>query len=137
MSIVHSDGLGQFQQVNAILRASRVAAKWLQEHSSEFRHFYWPPKSSDMNIIEDIWDALLHEKEKRSPPPSTHMDLLAALQDSWCEVPPGYLQTLVESMPHRFASFLRAHGGPDTILRRCTRFSGSTVYIYIYIRIIV
>ncbi|GBN03619.1 hypothetical protein AVEN_206130-1 [Araneus ventricosus] len=60
-----------------------------------------------MNIIEDIWDALLHVVEKRSPPPRTPMDLLTALQDSWCEFPPGYLQTLVESMPHRFASLLR------------------------------
>ncbi|GBL80062.1 hypothetical protein AVEN_29075-1 [Araneus ventricosus] len=97
---------------NAKPYASRVATKWLQEHSADFRHFHWPPKSPDMNIIEDIWDALLHGVEKRSPPPRTSMDLLTALQDSWCEFPPGYLQTLVESMPHRFASLLRAHGGP-------------------------
>ncbi|GBN92609.1 hypothetical protein AVEN_36592-1 [Araneus ventricosus] len=80
MSIVHSDGLGQFQQDNETLRASRVATKWLQEHSSVFRHFHLPPKSPDMNIIEDIWDALLHAVEKRSPPPRTPMDLLTVLQ---------------------------------------------------------
>ncbi|GBO21232.1 hypothetical protein AVEN_269371-1 [Araneus ventricosus] len=45
MSIVHSDGLGQFQQDNTTPHASRVATKWLQEHSSNFRHFHWPPKS--------------------------------------------------------------------------------------------
>ncbi|GBO03297.1 hypothetical protein AVEN_39677-1 [Araneus ventricosus] len=56
-----------------------------------FRHFHRPPKSPDVNIIEDIWDALLHVVEKRSPPPRTSMDLLTALQDSWCEFPPGYL----------------------------------------------
>ncbi|GBL81210.1 hypothetical protein AVEN_143546-1 [Araneus ventricosus] len=71
-----------------------------------------------MNIIENILDVLLHAVEKRSPPPRTPMDLLTALQDSWCEFPPGYLQTPVESMPRRFASLLRARGGPDTILRR-------------------
>ncbi|GBO06920.1 hypothetical protein AVEN_148842-1 [Araneus ventricosus] len=68
--------------------------------------------STEMNIIEDIREALLHVVEKRSPPPRTPMDLLTALQDSWCEFPPGYLQTPVESMPHRFASLLRARGGP-------------------------
>ncbi|GBM10389.1 hypothetical protein AVEN_169675-1 [Araneus ventricosus] len=68
-----------------------------------------------MNIIEDIWDALLHVVEKRSPPPRTSMDLLTALQDSWCEFPPGYLQTLVESTPQRFASLLRAHGAQHDI----------------------
>ncbi|GBM59773.1 hypothetical protein AVEN_6650-1 [Araneus ventricosus] len=33
MSTVHSDGLGQFQQDNG-------GTKWLQEHSSDFRHFH-------------------------------------------------------------------------------------------------
>ncbi|GBL88512.1 hypothetical protein AVEN_159098-1 [Araneus ventricosus] len=112
MSNVHSDGLGQFQQDNATPRASRVATKWLQERSSDFRHFHWPPKSPEMNIIEDIRDALLHAVEKRSPPPRTPMDLLTALQDSWCEKPPGCLQTLVETMLRYVATLLRARGGP-------------------------
>ncbi|GBM79294.1 hypothetical protein AVEN_92051-1 [Araneus ventricosus] len=69
-------------------------------------------KFAQMNIIEDIRDALLHAVEKRSPPPRTPIDLLTALQDSWCEFPPGYLQTPVESMPRRFAPLLRAREGP-------------------------
>ncbi|GBN85786.1 hypothetical protein AVEN_167945-1 [Araneus ventricosus] len=112
MSIVHSNGLGQFLQDNTTPHASRVATKWLQEHSSDFRHFHWPPKSPEMNIIEDIGDALLHAVENRSPQPRTPMELLTALQDSWCQFPPGYLQTPVESISRRFASLLRARGGP-------------------------
>ncbi|GBN09992.1 hypothetical protein AVEN_269280-1 [Araneus ventricosus] len=79
MSIGHSDVLGQFQQDDATPHASRVATKWLQEHSSDFRHFHCPPKSTELNII--IQDALLHAVEKRSPPPRNPMDLLTALQD--------------------------------------------------------
>ncbi|GBL60908.1 hypothetical protein AVEN_83530-1 [Araneus ventricosus] len=111
MSIVHSDRLGQFHD-NATPHASRVATKWLQEHSSDFRHFHWPPKSPEMNIIEDIRDALLHAVEKISLPPRTPMDLLTTLLDSWCEKPPGCLQTLVETMPRRGGGLLRARGGP-------------------------
>ncbi|GBM96961.1 hypothetical protein AVEN_69329-1 [Araneus ventricosus] len=66
MSIVHFDGLGQFQQNNATPHASRVATKWLQKHSSDFRHIHLPPKSPEMNIIEDIRDALLRAVEDRS-----------------------------------------------------------------------
>ncbi|GBO24660.1 hypothetical protein AVEN_15724-1 [Araneus ventricosus] len=106
MFIVHSDGLEQFQQDNATPHASRVATKWLQEYSSDSRHFHLPPKPPEMNIIEDIRDTLLHAVENRSPPPRTPMDLWTALQDSWCELPPRYLQTLVESMPHRVAALL-------------------------------
>ncbi|GBN93364.1 hypothetical protein AVEN_515-1 [Araneus ventricosus] len=51
MSIVHCNGLGQFQQDNATFHASRVSTKWLQEHSSDFRHFHWSPKFPDMDII--------------------------------------------------------------------------------------
>ncbi|GBL73881.1 Synapsin [Araneus ventricosus] len=43
---------------------------------------------------------------KRSPPPGTPMDLRTALQDSWCEKPPGFLQTLVDTMPRRVATLL-------------------------------
>ncbi|GBM92888.1 hypothetical protein AVEN_205218-1 [Araneus ventricosus] len=111
LSIVNSDGLGQFQQDNATPHASRVATKWFQEHSSDFRHFHWPPKCPEMNTIEDIRDALLHAVENRSPPPRTPMDLWTVLKDEWCELPPRYLQTLVESMPHRVAALLRVRGG--------------------------
>ncbi|GBM46287.1 hypothetical protein AVEN_139844-1 [Araneus ventricosus] len=66
----------------------------------------------EMNIIEPTWDALQRAVEKRSPPLRTPMDLWTALQDSWCELPPGYLQTLVEIMPRRIAALMRASEDP-------------------------
>ncbi|GFS66097.1 transposable element tcb2 transposase [Trichonephila clavipes] len=81
MSIVHFDGLGGFKEDNVTSHTSRNATEWLQEHSSEFRHFHWPPKSLDMNIIESIWDALQRAFQKRSPPPLIPTDLWTALQD--------------------------------------------------------
>ncbi|GFT25321.1 transposable element Tcb2 transposase [Trichonephila clavipes] len=39
MSIVHFHVLGKFQQDNATPHTSRIPTEWLQEHSSEFRHF--------------------------------------------------------------------------------------------------
>ncbi|GBM93836.1 hypothetical protein AVEN_193924-1 [Araneus ventricosus] len=69
-------------------------------------------KSPEMNIIEDIRDALLHSVENRSPPLRSPMDLWTVLKDEWCELPPRYLQTLVESMPHRVAALLCVRGCP-------------------------
>ncbi|GBN48796.1 hypothetical protein AVEN_225722-1 [Araneus ventricosus] len=112
MSIVHFDEFRQFQQDSVTPHTSKVATKWLQEHSSDFRHFHCKPKSSDMNIIEPIWVALQCTVQKRAPPPGTPMDLRTALQDSWCEKPPGYLKTLVDTMPRRVASLLCARVGP-------------------------
>ena len=56
MSIVHSDGFGQFQQGNATSHTSRIAREWLQ----------WPSNSPHMNIIEHIWDALQCAVQKKS-----------------------------------------------------------------------
>ncbi|GFV17084.1 transposable element tcb2 transposase [Trichonephila clavipes] len=84
MPIAHSEG--EFQQDNVTPQTSRIASEWLQEHSSEFRHFHWPPKSPDMNIIECIRDALQRALQKKSSPPLTPTDLCPAL-------PPALLQT--------------------------------------------
>ncbi|GFR00262.1 transposable element tcb2 transposase [Trichonephila clavata] len=87
-----------------------IATDWLQEHSSELRNFRWPPKPPDRNIIEYIWDILQRAVQKRSSPPFTPIDLWTPLQDSWCQLPPALLQTLIESMPRRVAALLRARG---------------------------
>ncbi|GFV37750.1 transposable element Tcb2 transposase [Trichonephila clavipes] len=76
MSIVHIDGLGDFQQDNATPHRSRIVTEWLQE-SSEFRHFRWPLKFPDMNIIEYIWDGMQYAV-KRSSSPLTTTDLWTA-----------------------------------------------------------
>ncbi|GBO43191.1 hypothetical protein AVEN_28676-1 [Araneus ventricosus] len=68
--------------------------------------------SQDMNIIEPIWVALQCAVQKRSPPPGSLLDLRTALQDSWCGKPPGYFQTLVDTMPSRVAALLCARVGP-------------------------
>ena len=112
MSIVHSNGLGPFQQDNAINQTSRITTEWLQEHSSEFKHLRQPPNSPDMNIIEHIWDVLQLAVRQRSPLPRILTDLWRALQDAWSQFPPALLQTLAESIPCRVAALLRARGGP-------------------------
>ncbi|GFW86851.1 transposable element tcb2 transposase [Trichonephila clavipes] len=110
MSIVHSDGLGEFQQNNVTPHTSRSDTECLQEHSSKFRHCRWTPKSPDKSIIEYIWDTLQRAVQKRSTPPLTPTDLWTTLQISWCQLPPALLQTLIESMPRRVAPLLRARG---------------------------
>ncbi|GFY27658.1 transposable element tcb2 transposase [Trichonephila clavipes] len=105
-------GHGISEQVSATPHTSRIDTEGLQEHSSEFRHFHWSPKSPDMNIIEYIWDALQHAVQKRSQPHPTPTDLWSALQDSWCQLPPAFLQTFFESMPRGVVALLRARGGP-------------------------
>lgn len=63
-----------------------------------------------MNITEHMWDALQNVVQRRYPS-HTPMDMWTALQDT-LHVIPGYLKTLVESMPYHSAELLQAHGSP-------------------------
>lgn len=95
MFIGHSDGLDQFQQENATPHMSRVATEWFQEHSSDFKHFHWPPKSPDVNINEHIWEALQRAVRKRSPPPRVLW--ICALQDL---CPAGFMVCIASRIIH-------------------------------------
>ncbi|GFY22297.1 transposable element Tcb2 transposase [Trichonephila clavipes] len=102
----------RIHQDNVAHHTSGIATEWLQEYSSEFRQFHWPPKSPDMNIIGHIWNVLQSAVQKRSPPFLCPTDLWRALQDLWCQLPPKLFQTLIESMLHRVAARLCARGCP-------------------------
>ncbi|GFQ78373.1 transposable element Tcb2 transposase [Trichonephila clavata] len=127
MFIVHFDGLGEFQQDYATPHVSRIATEDIQKYSSEFRHFLWPPKSPDMNIIEYIWDALQRAIPKRSPPPLTPTDLWIALKEF-----------MVSSTSSTTSDINRIHATPCCGLlgklhdnRQVYQFFGSSVYIVI------
>ncbi|GBO41023.1 hypothetical protein AVEN_265600-1 [Araneus ventricosus] len=128
MSIVHSEGLGEFQQDYATPHTSRIATEWLQEHSFDFRHFRWKPKSPDMNIIEHIWDALQRAVEKRSPHTPSY-------SYGFMDSPAGFMVPITSSTT---SDISRVHAtsccgtsaysrGSYTILGKCISLFGSSV----------
>ncbi|GFT25664.1 HTH_Tnp_Tc3_2 domain-containing protein [Trichonephila clavipes] len=60
----------------------------------------------DMGPLIRLDTIMAGEKYKRSPPPPTPTELWTTLQNSWCQLPPALLQTLIESMPPRVAAHL-------------------------------
>ncbi|GFT49119.1 transposable element Tcb2 transposase [Trichonephila clavipes] len=66
-------------RLDTTLTVDRIATEWLQEHSSEFRHFHWLPNSPDMNIIEHFKDVLQRAVQKKFPLPLSPTDLWTAL----------------------------------------------------------
>lgn len=54
-----------------------------------------------MSVIEDIWEGLQCDIQMRYQLRLNPMDLGTALQDLWCGLPVGYLQTLAEFMLRR------------------------------------
>ncbi|GFV01826.1 transposable element Tcb2 transposase [Trichonephila clavipes] len=49
---------GVFHQNNCTSHKFQLATGWLDEHSSDFSVINWPPRRSDLNPIENLWDVL-------------------------------------------------------------------------------
>ncbi|GFU36868.1 hypothetical protein TNCV_3580761 [Trichonephila clavipes] len=52
--------------------------------------------AKNKGLFSTIKDSLQGAVQKRSPPPLTPTNLWTALQDSWCQLPPELLQTLID-----------------------------------------
>ncbi|GFX78664.1 transposable element Tcb2 transposase [Trichonephila clavipes] len=58
MLFCYPHGNGVFQQDNYTSNKSRLATGWLDEYSSDFSVINWPPRISDLNPTERIWNVL-------------------------------------------------------------------------------
>ncbi|GFW39838.1 transposable element Tcb1 transposase [Trichonephila clavipes] len=61
----------------------------------------WPACSSDMNPIEQVWDALGRRVAGCQPPPKTLQELERALLEEWDRIPQLVINSLIDSMPQR------------------------------------
>lgn len=60
-------------------------------------HFYSLFKSLERNIIEQIWDAIQYAIWYRFLPLRIPVNFWTSQQDSWWELSPGYLQTILNN----------------------------------------
>ncbi|GBO42429.1 hypothetical protein AVEN_69110-1 [Araneus ventricosus] len=71
-------GNGIFQQDNAPCHKPRIVLEWFEEHTDEFHLMSWPPKSSDINPMENIWNVmkrqLIYHRESLSTTMSEYLD---------------------------------------------------------------
>ncbi|GFT64142.1 transposable element Tcb2 transposase [Trichonephila clavipes] len=86
-----------------------VAAEQLLE-SEDIERMDWPARSTDLNLIEHVWEFLGRRLSARTLPPVTIRELRLALQDKWAAMPQQLIDTLILSMGRRFETCLAVRG---------------------------
>lgn len=74
--------------------------------------FYFPPKSNDLNIIENVWAELqkILNRKLRNRTISTKDQLLHLIEESWKEIPSDYIRKCIMSMPKRLEEVIKMKG---------------------------
>ncbi|GFV33815.1 retrovirus-related Pol polyprotein from transposon TNT 1-94 [Trichonephila clavipes] len=71
----------------------------------------WPARSTDLNPIENVWDALGRQVAGRNYPPTNKKTLIRALTEEWDKLPQQLLDNVVQSMVRRVECGITLHGG--------------------------
>lgn len=72
----------------------------------------FPPKSGDLNPIENVWGELqkILNRKLRNKCISTQSELLELIRASWKEIPAGFIQKCLLSMPQRLRDVIKMKG---------------------------
>ena len=69
----------------------------------------WPPKSPDLNPIENLWDAV--EAKVREESATSRNELWGKILVAWNSIDNNIIKTLIYSMPRRIEAVIKAKGG--------------------------
>ncbi len=109
MATVYPSSDGYFQQDNAPCHKAQIISDWFLEHDNEFTLLKWPPQSPDLNPIEHLLDVVEREIRIMDVQPRKLRDAILSI---WTKISEECFQHLVESMPRRIKTVLKAKGGP-------------------------
>jgi len=101
-----------FQQDNNPKHTAKITQTFFK--SSRMKVLDWPPQSSDLNPIENLW-SILDKKIDKTGVTNTE-NYFVAIKEAWEELDEKYLQNLVESMPKRLQAVIKAKGSQILIL---------------------
>ncbi|GFW13737.1 hypothetical protein TNCV_2105611 [Trichonephila clavipes] len=68
-------------------------------------------RTTDLNPIENVWDALRRQVAGRNYPPTNTNILIRAPTEDWDKLPQQLLDNVVQSMERRVECCITLHGG--------------------------
>ncbi|KAG2456868.1 TCB2 transposase, partial [Polypterus senegalus] len=94
---------------NARPHVARVCRQFLEDEGIDT--IDWPPRSSDLNPIEHLWDIMFRSIRRRQVAPQTVQELSDALVQIWEDIPQDTIRRLIRSMPRRCQACIQSCGG--------------------------
>ncbi|GFU92880.1 transposable element Tcb1 transposase [Trichonephila clavipes] len=79
--------------------------------SEGIQRLVWPARSPDLNLIENLWDALGRQVAGRNHPPTNKNTLIRALTEEWDKLPQQLLDNVVQCMVRRVECCITLHVG--------------------------
>ncbi len=97
---------------HAACHKAQIILDWFLEHDNEFTLLKGPPQSPDLNPIEHLWDVVEREIHIMDVQPTNLKQLRDAVMSIWTKISEECFQHLLEPMPQRIETVLKAKGGP-------------------------
>lgn len=97
-----------FQQDNDPKHTAKSVKEWLKNQI--FETLAWPAQSPDLNPIENLWSQVKRSLNYFATPPKGMLELWERIEKIWNEISADQCLKLVESMPNRMESVIKAKG---------------------------
>lgn len=109
ISMVDDRDYMYFMQDNAPCHKSRKIKRWFE--GTWIPMLPHPPKSPDVNPLENIWHILKDRIRARPHPPTSISELKLAVREAWESITIEEINLHVHSMPKRVEAVFEANGG--------------------------
>ena len=93
------DGEYMFMDDGASIHTAHIIREYKEAQS--VKTLVWPPKSPDLNPIENLWHILKLKIRHRISEINSNNDLGRIVREEWARIGPHYVQGLYRSMPRR------------------------------------
>jgi DDE superfamily endonuclease len=103
-------GIGwKLQQDNAPAHAAKSTLEFFKQKKIDILE-KWPPKSADMNIIENFWSILAQKVYKDNRQFENKTQLKEAIVQSWLEIAQTLIHKLFDNLPRRINELMEKKG---------------------------
>ena len=97
-----------FQSDNSPVHTAQTVKNWMEDHEVQLEK--WPPRSPNLNPIENIWAIMKQKIAKLETRPKTLSELEIAVNAAWNEIQLDTVKNLYRSMPRRISCCLHSRG---------------------------